>query len=126
MSKTETTVASPQKDDLRIGVYVCHCGINIASTVDVAAVAEAASHLPGVVIARHYTYMCSDPGQDLIRQDIAEFNLNQVVVASCSPRMLSAPRGSSTASARRSARISLSPALATRLPVAPTFDTERL
>ena len=71
----------------RVGVYICHCGINIASTVDVAAVADYAAHLPGVVIARHYTYMCSDPGQDLIKQDIAELELNRVVVASCSPRM---------------------------------------
>jgi heterodisulfide reductase subunit A2 len=71
----------------RVGVYICHCGINIAATVDVAAVAEHASHLPGVVIARDYTYMCSDPGQGLIKNDIRELNLNKVVVASCSPLM---------------------------------------
>lgn len=71
----------------RIGVYICHCGINIASTVDVEAVAEHASHLPGVAVSRAYTYMCSDPGQVLIKNDIAEMNLNRVVVASCSPRM---------------------------------------
>jgi heterodisulfide reductase subunit A len=71
----------------RIGVYICHCGINIAATVDVAAVTEFASHLPGVVVARDYTYMCSDPGQALIKNDIAELGLNRVVVASCSPRM---------------------------------------
>jgi heterodisulfide reductase subunit A len=50
----------------RIGVYVCHCGINIAHTVDVKAVVEFAGRLPNVVIARDYTYMCSDPGQGLI------------------------------------------------------------
>jgi len=78
----ETMVQEP-----RIGVYVCHCGVNIAATVDVAEVAGAAAELPGVVISRDYTYMCSDPGQALIRQDIQEFGLNRVVVASCSPRM---------------------------------------
>lgn len=71
----------------RVGVYVCHCGINIAATVDVTAVAEYAARLPGVAVARHYTYMCSDPGQELIKEDIAKLSLNRVVVASCSPRM---------------------------------------
>ena len=71
----------------RVGVYICHCGINIAATVDVAAVAEYAASLPGVVVARAYTYMCSEPGQSLIKTDIAELGLNRVVVASCSPRM---------------------------------------
>ncbi len=71
----------------RIGVYICHCGVNIAATVDVEDVAEAAADLPGVVIARDYTYMCSDPGQELIKRDIREHGLNRVVVASCSPRM---------------------------------------
>ncbi len=71
----------------RIGVYVCHCGINIASTVNVKEVAEFAGTLPGVVVSRDYLYMCSDPGQGLIQQDIQEKGLNRVVVASCSPRM---------------------------------------
>ncbi|MEW5932458.1 MAG: CoB--CoM heterodisulfide reductase iron-sulfur subunit A family protein [Bacillota bacterium] len=71
----------------RIGVYVCHCGTNIAGTVDVGAVRDFAAALPGVVVARDYQYMCSDPGQDLIRKDIAEMGLDRVVVASCSPRM---------------------------------------
>ncbi len=71
----------------RIGVYICHCGINIAATVDVAAVTRHAMQLPGVVVARDYTYMCSDPGQMLIKKDIKEHNLDRVVVASCSPRM---------------------------------------
>lgn len=71
----------------RTGVYVCHCGTNIAATVDVTAVAEFARGLEGVVIARDYTYMCSDPGQDLIKQDIQEHDLNRIVVASCSPLM---------------------------------------
>lgn len=71
----------------RIGVYVCHCGVNIAASVDVEEAAEFAKGLPGVVVARDYTYMCSDPGQVLIQQDIEEYDLNGVVVASCSPRM---------------------------------------
>jgi len=72
---------------VRTGVYVCHCGTNIAATVDVAAVAEYARGLEGVILARDYSYMCSDPGQDLIKQDILEYDLNRVVVASCSPLM---------------------------------------
>jgi len=72
---------------VKTGVYICHCGTNIAATVDVADVAEFARSLDGVVLARDYTYMCSDPGQDLIKQDITEHGLNRVVVASCSPLM---------------------------------------
>ena len=71
----------------RIGVYICHCGTNIAAMVDVEQVAEFAATLPNVVVARHYMYMCSDPGQMLIEQDVKEQDLNRVVVASCSPRM---------------------------------------
>src|SRR5581483_11208795 len=71
--------------NVRIGVYICHCGSNIAATVDVKAVAEYAGTLPGVVVSRDYKYMCSDPGQELIRQDIADHHLNRIVVASCSP-----------------------------------------
>jgi heterodisulfide reductase subunit A len=69
----------------RIGVFVCHCGTNIAGTVDVHALAEYASNLPGVVVSREYKYMCSDPGQDLIKQDIKDHDLNRIVVAACSP-----------------------------------------
>ena len=75
------------RSKIKTGVYVCHCGTNIAATVDVAAVAEFAKGLEGVAIARDYTYMCSNPGQDLIKQDIAEHGLNRVVVASCTPLM---------------------------------------
>jgi heterodisulfide reductase subunit A2 len=69
----------------RIGVYVCHCGTNIAGRVDVEDVARYARTLPGVVVARAYRFMCSDPGQELIRNDIRELHLERVVVASCSP-----------------------------------------
>jgi heterodisulfide reductase subunit A len=71
----------------RVGVYICQCGTNIASVVDVKAVVAFANCLPGVVIARQYTYMCSDPGQALIQEDIRRENLNRVVVASCTPLM---------------------------------------
>jgi heterodisulfide reductase subunit A len=71
----------------RIGFYVCHCGTNIAGVVDVVALAEYAAKLPGVVVSREYKYMCSDPGQELIQQDIKENRLNRIVVASCSPHL---------------------------------------
>lgn len=71
----------------RVGVYVCHCGTNIAGMVNVEAVADYAATLPNVQVARHYTYMCSDPGQALIKDDIRDEGLTRVVVASCSPLM---------------------------------------
>ncbi|MBU1718158.1 MAG: CoB--CoM heterodisulfide reductase iron-sulfur subunit A family protein [Bacteroidetes bacterium] len=74
-------------EEKRIGVYVCWCGTNIASMVDVEKVSKEILDLPNVVISKDYKYMCSDPGQDLIVQDIKEHNLNRVVVAACSPRM---------------------------------------
>ncbi len=74
-----------QNGDVRIGFYICHCGTNIAGVIDVDRVRDYAASLPGVAVARDYKYMCSDPGQDLLRQDIAEHGLNRIVVASCSP-----------------------------------------
>jgi heterodisulfide reductase subunit A len=71
----------------KIGVYICHCGSNIEGTVDTAAVAQFAQGLEGVAVARDYKFMCSDPGQELIKKDIKELGLNRVVVASCSPTM---------------------------------------
>ncbi|NQT53680.1 disulfide reductase, partial [bacterium] len=71
----------------RVGVFICWCGANIAETVDVGAVARYASTLPDVVVAEDYKYMCSDPGQRLITDAIAEHDLTGAVVASCSPRM---------------------------------------
>ena len=71
----------------KIGVFVCHCGTNIAGTVDVKAVAEALSHEPGVVFSTDYQYMCSESGQSLMRNAIRENGLTGVVVCSCSPRM---------------------------------------
>ncbi len=71
----------------RVGVFICHCGENIGRTVDCPAVAEAAARLPGVVESVDYTYMCSDPGQRMIKDAIKEKKLSGVVVAACSPRM---------------------------------------
>ena len=71
----------------RIGVFVCHCGTNIAGTVDVKSVAEALSHEPGVVFSTDYQYMCSQAGQDMIQNAIAEHKLTGIVICSCSPRM---------------------------------------
>jgi heterodisulfide reductase subunit A2 len=71
----------------RIGVYVCHCGTNIAGTVDVEAVVAFAKTLPRVVLAKNYKFMCSDPGQEMVREDIKKEKLDGVVVAACSPLM---------------------------------------
>jgi len=71
----------------RIGVYICHCGSNIAGTVDTEEVVRFAQGLDSVVVARDYKFMCSEPGQNLIKADITELGLNRVVVASCSPTM---------------------------------------
>jgi heterodisulfide reductase subunit A len=71
----------------RIGVFVCHCGENIAKTVDCARVAEAARAMPGVAFATDYRYTCSEPGQAQIRDAIQQHRLTGVVVAACSPRM---------------------------------------
>jgi len=72
---------------MKIGVYVCHCGTNISGVVDVQKVTEYASSLPNVAVARDYKYMCSEPGQNLIIEDIKKFGLDGVVVAACSPTM---------------------------------------
>ncbi|MEM2386975.1 MAG: CoB--CoM heterodisulfide reductase iron-sulfur subunit A family protein [Candidatus Bathyarchaeia archaeon] len=72
---------------VRVGVYVCHCGVNIAGVVDVKKVVECISKLPNVVVAKDYLYVCSDAGQMMISQDIKEHNLNRVVVAACSPNL---------------------------------------
>ena len=74
-------------EEKRIGVYICDCGVNIAAMVSTDRVVEFAKGLPAVVVARKYKYMCSEPGQEMIKKDIREMGLNRVVVASCSPRM---------------------------------------
>ncbi len=71
----------------KIGVYICYCGVNISDTVDVLELKEFASGLPHVKSAQNYMYMCSEPGQELIRKEIKEKGLNRIVVAACSPNM---------------------------------------
>ncbi len=72
---------------MKIGVYVCECGTNIASTVDVEELVEQAKEFPNVEVSRLYKYVCSDPGQEIIKSDIDEKGLDRIVVAACSPRM---------------------------------------
>lgn len=79
--KQETT------EEPKVGVYVCHCGINIGGVVDIDAVKDYAATLPNVVASEEYKYFCSDPGQEMIQKDIKEKGLNRVVVAACSPRL---------------------------------------
>ncbi len=84
---TEDQKQQSKQDEPRIGVYVCHCGLNIAGSVDCAEVAKFAATLPHVVLAQDNRYTCSDQGQAEIQKDIKEKKLNRVVVASCSPRL---------------------------------------
>ncbi len=76
-----------EKEEPRIGVFTCYCGSNIAGVVDCEKVREYAEKLPHVVCSKTNMYMCSDPGRNLIKESIKEYDLNRVVVASCSPRM---------------------------------------
>ena len=78
---------TPANDLPRIGVYVCHCGLNIAKTVDCEQVAVFAGDLENVTVSKDIGYACSEPGQQQIKDDILEHNLDRVVVASCSPRL---------------------------------------
>src|SRR5271157_4406944 len=71
----------------KIGVYICHCGLNIAGVVDVQKVAENVKTLPDVIIPRHIAYIYSEPGQRMIQEDIKAEKLDRVVIATCSPRM---------------------------------------
>jgi heterodisulfide reductase subunit A len=78
---------SPEAAGSRIGVYVCHCGLNIARTVDCEAVAEKLAGSPDVVVSRSILYACSEPGQQEIREDILANGLDRVVIGACSPRL---------------------------------------
>lgn len=82
MEKAHRLAASP-----RIGVYICHCGLNIGRTVDCGKVAREAAKLESVVVAQDIPYACSGPGQAAIKEDIQKHGLNRIVVASCSPRL---------------------------------------
>jgi heterodisulfide reductase subunit A len=77
----------PGASDVRIGVFLCHCGGNVSDVVDVKRVAETIGKLPGVVLSMTHMFVCSDPGQALIEQKIKELDLNRVVVAACSPTL---------------------------------------
>jgi len=74
-------------EEPRVGVFICHCGLNIAGVIDIDALVEYSKTLPNVVYVKQNRYTCADPGQDEIRKGIAEYKLNRVVVAACSPRM---------------------------------------
>jgi heterodisulfide reductase subunit A len=89
MSKTEAPKQpeSEESEELRIGVFICHCGLNIAGTLDIKALVEYAKTIPDVVYVKENRYTCADPGQEEIRKGITDFKLNRVVVAACSPRM---------------------------------------
>ncbi len=80
-------MSTPEKTETKIGVFLCHCGTNIAGVIDIPALVEYAKTLPNVVIAEDYRYMCSDPGQDLIKTRIKEKGLTRVVVGACSPTL---------------------------------------
>ena len=83
--KKEIEVTGNEKP--KVGVYVCHCGVNIAGVIPVEDLAEYAKTLPDVVVARNYKFYCSDTGQKQIKEDIESGLVNRVVVAACSPRM---------------------------------------
>lgn len=87
MSNEEKKAAVAAAEELRVGVFVCDCGLNIAGSVDTQAVTDYAAALPHVVCAVRNRYTCADPGQNEIKNAIREHNLNRVVVASCTPLM---------------------------------------
>lgn len=86
MSKP-TSAKSAGDQDPRIGVYVCHCGLNIAQSVDCKRVAQSVENEDGVILSKDIVYACSEPGQQSIKQDIIDNGLDRVVIASCSPRL---------------------------------------
>ena len=89
-STSQSTLATAQDgvaEELRIGVYVCHCGLNIAQTIDCDGVAARVGELPDVAVSKGIGYACSEPGQHEIREDIEKNGLNRIVMASCSPRL---------------------------------------
>ncbi|MEM0320709.1 MAG: disulfide reductase, partial [Candidatus Nezhaarchaeales archaeon] len=73
--------------NVRIGVFICHCGKNIAGTIDIEDVRKYAEKLPNVIVARDYMFMCSEAGQQLIKDAIKEYDLNRIIVAACSPKL---------------------------------------
>lgn len=86
MSKSEEQNTA-ERETLRIGVFICHCGLNIAGTLDIKELVEYSKTLPDVAYVKENRYTCADPGQEEIRKGIKDYGLNRVVVAACSPRM---------------------------------------
>ena len=82
MSETESIYEKP-----RIGVFICHCGLNIAGVLDIGELVKYSETLPDVVYVKENRYTCADPGQEEIRKGIVEHDLNRVIVSACSPRM---------------------------------------
>ena len=87
MSKTEPGSENSEPEKPRIGVFICHCGLNIAGVIDIGELVEYSKTLPDVVYVKENRYTCADPGQEEIRKGIVEYDLNRVIVAACSPRM---------------------------------------
>ena len=85
--ETKPVEPNPEEEELRIGVYVCHCGSNIAGVIPPNEVVDFARTLPGVVRAAETLYACADSGQRQIKEDIKKYGLNRVVVSACSVRM---------------------------------------
>lgn len=83
----ELSTNGSHNGQIRIGFFICHCGVNISSVVNVIAVRDYAAGLPNVVVSQDYKFMCSDPGQELIFKAVKTHKLNRVVVAACSPLM---------------------------------------
>ncbi len=83
----DETKAAEARPGRKVGVYICHCGGNISDHVDVAEVCERAKSIPGVAVSRANMFMCSDPGQELIMEDIKSGAVDRVVVASCAPSL---------------------------------------
>lgn len=86
MDKKLSTNGSPN-GEIRIGFFICHCGVNISTIVNVAEVRDYVATLPHVVVSKDYKFMCSDPGQEIIINAVKTNKLNRVVVAACSPLM---------------------------------------
>src|SRR4030042_1435667 len=82
MSKINTALEKP-----RIGIFICHCGLNIAGVLDISQLVEYAKTLPDVMFVKENRYTCADPGQNEIKKGIIDCKLNRVIVAACSPRM---------------------------------------
>jgi len=87
MAEEKKNQTQNKPEELRIGVFICHCGLNIAGVIDIKELVEFAKTIPDVVYVKDNRYTCADPGQEEIRKAIKEHRLNRVVVAACSPRM---------------------------------------